>query len=69
MKTKKVKAELRITEKMVRAVMDDRCMTCGRHSYDHCPKSTEALCSREFHGGSRKPTAKVIVLPVIRIER
>lgn len=64
-----MKAEIKITPKMVDAVRKDACFSCGRHSYDECPRATDSVCAREFHGGSRKRTAKVIVLPVVRIER
>lgn len=64
-----MKADLKITRKMVAAVRDDACFSCGRHSYEPCPRATDSVCAREFHGGSRKPTAKIVTLPVIRVEK
>lgn len=61
-----MKGEIKITKRLVNAVEKDRCFSCGKHCYEACYREP---CAREFHGGSRKATAKVIVLPVVRIER
>lgn len=61
-----MKAEIKISRRMVEAVKKDACFSCGRQSYEPCPRATDGLCGREFHGGSRKKTAPTIILPIVR---
>lgn len=59
-----MKGKVSITKKLVEAVKKDACFSCGKHSYEACPRSTYAMCGREHQGGSRKPTKQTIVCNV-----
>lgn len=60
---------MEISPEIVAAVKADQCQSCGRQSYQDCPRSADKPCLREHEGGTRARRGNVTVLPVIRVEK